>query len=84
MIEHPVPALQKWMNGSLLAEALTARELEVLRFLPSGKTNQQIAQELGVNRSTVKTHVAHIIGKLGVSDRTQVAVRAIQLGLFPG
>jgi two-component system, NarL family, response regulator LiaR len=66
-----------------LPEPLTARELEVLRFLPLGETNQQIARELGVSRITVKTHVAHIIAKLGVSDRTQAAVRAIELGLLP-
>jgi PAS domain S-box-containing protein len=66
-----------------LPEPLTARELEVLRLLPLGETNQQIARELGVSRTTVKTHVAHIIAKLGVSDRTQAAVRAIELGLLP-
>ncbi len=68
---------------ALLPELLTARELEVLRLLPLGETNQQIARELGISRTTVKTHVAHIIAKLGVSDRTQAAVRAIELGLLP-
>jgi PAS domain S-box-containing protein len=66
-----------------LAEPLTARELAVVRLLPLGGTNKQIARELGVSRTTVKTHVAHIIAKLGVSDRTQAVVRAIQLGLLP-
>jgi PAS domain S-box-containing protein len=69
-------------DQALLPEPLTARELEVLRLLPLGETNQQIARELGVSRTTVKTHVAHIIAKLGVSDRTQAAVRAIELGLL--
>jgi NarL family two-component system response regulator LiaR len=54
-----------------------------LGLLPLGGTNKQIARELGVSRTTVKTHVAHIIAKLGVSDRTQAVVRAIQLGLLP-
>ena len=62
---------------------MTARELQVVRHLPLGGTNKQIARELGVSRTTVKTHVAHIIAKLGVSDRTQAVVRAIQLGLLP-
>ena len=65
-----------------LAEPLTVRELEVLRFVSLGGTNQQIARELGISRTTVKTHVAHIIAKLKVSDRTQAAVQAIELGLL--
>jgi PAS domain S-box-containing protein len=63
---------------------LTPRELEALRLLASGKTNRQIAQELLVSVSTVKGHVARIIAKLGVADRTQAAVRAVELGLLPG
>ena len=62
---------------------LTPKELEALRLLASGKTNRQIAQELLVSVSTVKGHVARIIAKLGVSDRTQAAVRAVELGLLP-
>ena len=62
-------------------EALTPRELEVLGLLTQGKSNPQIAQELVISRATAKTHVERIIGKLGVSDRTQAALRAIELGL---
>jgi DNA-binding NarL/FixJ family response regulator len=62
-------------------EALTPRELEVLGLLAQGKSNPQIAQELVISRATAKTHVERIIGKLGVSDRTQAALRAIELGL---
>ena len=62
---------------------LTPRELEALRLLASGKTNRQIAKELLVSVSTVKAHVARIVAKLGVSDRTQAAVRAAELGLLP-
>jgi PAS domain S-box-containing protein len=61
---------------------LTPREREALRLLASGKTNRQISQELLVSVSTVKGHVARIIAKLGVSDRTQAAVRAVELGLL--
>ena len=64
------------------AEPLPPREVEVLRLVAQGKTNGQIAQELVVSKLTVKVHVQHIIRKLAVSDRTQAAVRAIELGLF--
>src|SRR5215211_2079448 len=63
-------------------ESLTPREIEVLKLLSQGQTNPQIAQNLLVSRGTVKIHVQHIISKLGVSDRTQAAVRAIEAGLL--
>jgi len=67
------------------SEPLTARETEILRLLAHGQTNPQIARELVVSPGTVKNHVRDIIAKLGVSDRTQAAVRAIELGLLaPG
>jgi DNA-binding NarL/FixJ family response regulator len=66
-----------------LAEPLTNREIEILRLLALGKTNRQLAQELGVSISTVKTYIQRVIGKLGVSDRTQAVVRAAELGLLP-
>ena len=60
---------------------LSPREREVLQLLTKGQTNREIARELTVSVSTVKIHVEHILDKLGVSDRTQAAVRAIELGL---
>ena len=65
-------------------ESLTPREIEVLTLLSQGQTNPQIAQNLTVSRGTVKIHVQHIISKLGVSDRTQAAVRAIEAGVIGG
>ncbi len=65
-----------------LREALTPREGEVLRLLTAGHTNQEIARALTISRGTVKVHVERIIRKLNVSDRTQAAVRAIELGLL--
>jgi two-component system, NarL family, response regulator LiaR len=62
-------------------EELTPRETEVLKLLAQGWTNPQIARTVLASVSTVKMHVQNIIGKLGVSDRTQAAVRAIELGL---
>jgi DNA-binding NarL/FixJ family response regulator len=63
-------------------EQLTAREMEVLSLLTRGKTNREIAYHLVISAGTVKVHVQHIIAKLHVSDRTQAAVRAIELGLL--
>lgn len=65
-----------------LMEPLTERELEVLRLLSTGLANRDIASILFVAESTVKTHVEHIIGKLGVSDRVQAAVWAARHGLI--
>ncbi len=61
---------------------LSPQEKEVLRHIASGKTNRQIAQDLTVSLSSVKTYVQRLIKKLGVSDRTQACVRAIELGLL--
>ena len=64
-----------------LIEPLTDREQEVLRLLATGLPNREIAEVLFIAESTVKTHVEHIIGKLGVSDRVQAAVWAARHGL---
>jgi DNA-binding NarL/FixJ family response regulator len=61
-------------------DRLSAREREVLGLLARGYTNPEIARELFITPHTVKIHVEHILSKLGVSDRTQAAVRAIELG----
>jgi DNA-binding CsgD family transcriptional regulator len=68
--------------GELLAEPLSTRELEVLRLIQAGYTNQQIADQLSVAPSTVKTHINNIYGKLGVQTRVQAINRARELGLF--
>jgi DNA-binding NarL/FixJ family response regulator len=62
--------------------ALTDRQREVLRLLAAGRSNPDIASELQVSLNTVKTHVVHVLRRLGVTDRTQAAVRAAQLGLL--
>ena len=61
---------------------LSPREREVLQLLTKGQTNREIARKLTVSVSTVKIHVEHILAKLGVSDRTQAAVRATEMGLL--
>lgn len=62
---------------------LSGRELEVLRLLSRGYTNREIADILAISVGTAKVHIHNIICKLGVSDRTQAAVRAAELGLIP-
>jgi two-component system, NarL family, response regulator LiaR len=60
---------------------LTPREDEVLGLIARGLSNKRIAFELGLSEKTVKTHVAHVLSKLGVADRTQAAVYAVRAGL---
>jgi NarL family two-component system response regulator LiaR len=62
-------------------EGLTRRERDVLNLIAHGRSNKRIALELGISEKTVKTHVGHVLGKLGVTDRTQAAVLAVQAGL---
>jgi DNA-binding NarL/FixJ family response regulator len=87
---HPELATQllRRMAGEPNGEAhapparLTPRELDVLRLLARGLTNREIGRELSLSLSTVKAHIEHIIAKLGVADRTQAAVRAVELKLL--
>jgi DNA-binding NarL/FixJ family response regulator len=65
-----------------LPASLTPREVEVLRLISQGYTNRQIAHSLVISLSTVKKHVQRIITKLGVSTRTEAAVKASSLGLL--
>ncbi|MGH3035946.1 MAG: response regulator [Gaiellaceae bacterium] len=60
---------------------LTSRELEVLRLLGAGKANKEIAAELVISERTARTHVSNVLGKLGLSSRTQAALWAVREGL---
>ena len=62
-------------------DRLTPREREVLRLIGRGFPNKRIARELDISEKTVKTHVGHVLAKLGVTDRTQAAVAAVRAGL---
>jgi RNA polymerase sigma factor (sigma-70 family) len=64
--------------AAVALERLTMREREVLDALADGATNKEIAQKLGISPGTVKTHVERLIGKLGVRDRTQAAILAVE------
>jgi len=67
--------------GEPPADQLTPREQEVLELIARGLSNKRIARELGIAEKTVKTHVGHVLAKLGVSDRTQAALLAVRTGL---
>ena len=62
-------------------QVLTDRELEVLRLIAAGKSNQEIADTLVISEKTVKTHVTNLLSKLQLADRTQAAVYAWQAGI---
>ena len=64
-------------------EQLSERETDVLRLVAVGKSNKEIAHELGIGEKTVKTHVSSVLGKLGLSSRTQAALHAVRIGLVP-
>jgi DNA-binding NarL/FixJ family response regulator len=65
-----------------LAEPLSDRELEVLRLVAQGASNKEIAAALFIAEGTAKNHLTNILGKLGVTDRTQAALKAKELGLI--
>lgn len=66
----------------MMRSNLTARELEILKLVAKGPTNNQIARTLGISGNTVRNHVNSIIEKLEVSDRTEAATKAIQRGII--
>jgi DNA-binding NarL/FixJ family response regulator len=80
LMEDPQPEPNGRTKGESLREVLSDRESEVLGLVARGCTNRQIARTLLISVSTVKKHVRNVICKLGVSDRTQAAVRAVELG----
>jgi DNA-binding NarL/FixJ family response regulator len=83
------PVIARRLMSSLRAaphhdvtEELTAREIEVLQLVGGGRANKEIAAELLISERTARTHVSNILGKLGLSSRTQAALWAVREGLI--
>jgi len=70
--------LAERMGGS----NLTGRELEVLKLIVGGRSNKEIGAALGISEATVKSHINNVLSKLGASDRTQAATKALQRGII--
>lgn len=75
------PVIAQKLAERMSTEQLTHREQDVLEQIVRGKSNKEIGTELDISEATVKTHINNLLGKLGVSDRTQAATAAIQRGL---
>lgn len=81
----PAEIARRALGGTRgLAEALSQREVEILELLATGRTNQQLAAELFISQATVKTHLNHIFGKLGVATRTEAVAAARTHGIIRG
>jgi DNA-binding NarL/FixJ family response regulator len=80
---HIPPAIAQKLAERMGTEELTPRESDVLEQIVYGKSNKEIATELDISEATVKTHINSLLGKLGVTDRTQAATAAIQRGIVP-
>lgn len=76
----PAPIAEK-LAERMGGPDLTNRELGVLQLIVRGRSNKEIASELVISEATVKTHINSLLGKLGVTDRTQAATAAIQRGI---
>lgn len=75
------PSIGRILLGASQADDLTARETDVLRHLAHGSSNREIATALDIGEETVKTHVGHLLAKLGVENRAQATVQALKRGL---
>jgi DNA-binding NarL/FixJ family response regulator len=67
-------------DGGALMVPLSPREMEILQHIAQGKSNKEVAYELGISRQTVKNHMTSILRKLAVNDRTQAAIYALRRG----
>jgi len=77
-----VSSLVGGTSSEVLPEPLSEREIELLRLIALGANNKEIGEALFITEGTVKNHITHILGKLGVRDRTQAALKAKELGLI--
>jgi DNA-binding NarL/FixJ family response regulator len=80
---HIPPAIAERLAERVGTENLTQREFDVLEQIVHGKSNKEIGIELEISEATVKTHINSLLGKLGVTDRTQAVTAAIRRGIVP-
>lgn len=78
---HIPPEVAARLADRVAGSQLSARELEVLRLLVSGRRNREVARSLDITEGTVKLHVSSILGKLGAIDRTEAVTIALQRGI---
>ncbi len=76
------PAVGRKAEETATQPSLTVRELEVLRWIARGHSNQQVGHEIGVSEDTIKFHVKNILGKLGVSSRSKAVALSLKSGLM--
>ena len=79
------PAIASRLMGKMRGpaeESLSDREIDVLTEVAAGRSNREIADELYISEATVKTHLVHIFGKLGVDDRTAAVTSALEKGII--
>ncbi|MFT4147545.1 MAG: response regulator transcription factor [Micrococcaceae bacterium] len=85
LLEHVSPLLDKNQDRiaqkQYVEEILSPREMQVFTGISQGKSNTELAEEFFLSEATIKTHVGHILNKLGVRDRVQAAVLAYELGV---
>jgi two-component system NarL family response regulator len=74
-------AIAEKLAGRMAGPELTPRELDVLQSIVRGRSNKEISSDLAISEATVKTHINSLLGKLGVTDRTQASTAAIQRGI---
>ncbi|MCA9958012.1 MAG: response regulator transcription factor, partial [Anaerolineales bacterium] len=75
------PDIAAKLADRMAAPQLTPRELDVLRLIVAGRSNREIGLTLTISEGTVKAHVNNLLGKLGVTDRTQAVTEALRRGL---
>lgn len=80
---HIPPAIAEILAERMGSQDLTPRESLILRHIVNGMSNKEIAAELDITEATVETHINSMLGKLGVTDRTQAATAAIRRGIVP-
>ena len=76
------PEIAQALASHLSDQALSVREIEVLKFVALGQSNKEIARSLGISEDTIKSHMKNVLTKLGANDRTHAVTEALRRGIF--